>query len=292
MRISQCGTDDAVEIAQVYNMAVSGIPHCYPVSAEDFRAILEKKGGPVLEGEYFLVAREGQIPIGFADFGIAHLGEEAIGVIRFLWYRPGKRQAGQRLLEEIEGTMHARLEKIVAFPQEYRYPFYHLPHAYLSGFLGNVHGLLGINGYRRSRGEIYMDMERIEIALPRRPQVEVDIEFNIFDSKPLPRIHAYAIHGGRDIGSCKNICCGEVATDPGGGPWLFTHSLNVETAFQGKGVGRYLLGRTLQRAKALGYRHASISTDWNNYRALLFYTNMGYRVVDWTFELTKDRLRD
>jgi hypothetical protein len=32
-----------------------------------------------------------------------------------------------------------------------------------------------------------------------------------------------------------------------------------------------------------GYRHAAISTALDNYRAALFYSNLGYQVVDWTY---------
>jgi hypothetical protein len=35
----------------------------------------------------------------------------------------------------------------------------------------------------------------------------------------------------------------------------------------------------------VGYRHASISTAVDNYRAALLYANLGYRVVDWTYGL-------
>ena len=34
-------------------------------------------------------------------------------------------------------------------------------------------------------------------------------------------------------------------------------------------------------------RHAAISADWENYRTLIFYSNCGYRVVDWTYEYHK-----
>ena len=37
-----------------------------------------------------------------------------------------------------------------------------------------------------------------------------------------------------------------------------------------------------------GFRHAGISTDWDNYRAQLFYTNFGYRLRDRTFAFERD----
>jgi hypothetical protein len=38
--------------------------------------------------------------------------------------------------------------------------------------------------------------------------------------------------------------------------------------------------------RSLGYRHSSISTDRANNRALLFYSNFGYTVVEWTHSYT------
>ncbi|UCC67907.1 MAG: GNAT family N-acetyltransferase, partial [Armatimonadota bacterium] len=70
--------------------------------------------------------------------------------------------------------------------------------------------------------------------------------------------------------------------------WIFTDWLGVEEEMQGKGLGRHLLQRALQEARRLGYRHASISTSWDNHRAFLFYSNYGYRVADWTYEFARD----
>ena len=55
-----------------------------------------------------------------------------------------------------------------------------------------------------------------------------------------------------------------------------------------QGLGRYLLQRALREMHGAGYRHAAISTHWRNYRAFLFYSNYGYRVVDWTYGLRRE----
>ena len=36
-----------------------------------------------------------------------------------------------------------------------------------------------------------------------------------------------------------------------------------------------------------GFRRAIISTNWRNWRAMLLYSNYGYRVADWTYGFTK-----
>jgi hypothetical protein len=80
------------------------------------------------------------------------------GLIRFLGVLPGQRAAGQALLLQAEETLRERgMDKVVAFHQHKRYPFYHLPSAYLSDRLGHIDALLGWNGYRRIAGEVYMD---------------------------------------------------------------------------------------------------------------------------------------
>ncbi|HUU54157.1 MAG TPA: GNAT family N-acetyltransferase, partial [Armatimonadota bacterium] len=57
---------------------------------------------------------------------------------------------------------------------------------------------------------------------------------------------------------------------------------------QGKGLGKHMLARGLRAARDRGLRHAMISTDWNNHRAYLFYTNFGYGFLDRTFSFRKE----
>lgn len=68
---------------------------------------------------------------------------------------------------------------------------------------------------------------------------------------------------------------------------FFTKWLGVEEEYQGKGLGRYLLQRTLNEMYKVGYRNAFISTNVINYRAQLFYSNFGYKVTDTAYALVK-----
>ena len=68
---------------------------------------------------------------------------------------------------------------------------------------------------------------------------------------------------------------------------FFVVWLGVVETQQGRGWGRYLLLRMLWEMLQGGYRHAFISTDHRNHRALVFYTNMGFRVVDTSYEYVK-----
>ena len=80
-----------------------------------------------------------------------------------------------------------------------------------------------------------------------------------------------------------SISCGEFSRADAAQDWVFVKWLGVTDDLQGNKLGRHLLQRNLQEMHRIGYRHASISTDWENHRALLFYSNYGFRQVDWTF---------
>ena len=86
---------------------------------------------------------------------------------------------------------------------------------------------------------------------------------------------------------CECVSYGEFSRVDEVQDWRFTTWLGVSDKFQGKGLGRYLLQRALQELHRTGYRHASISTDWQNFRAAVFYSNYGYHTVDWTYAVRK-----
>jgi GNAT superfamily N-acetyltransferase len=60
--------------------------------------------------------------------------------------------------------------------------------------------------------------------------------------------------------------------------------LGIQEPYQGIGLGKHLLQRGLNEMRGVGYRHASISTAWDNYRAYVLYTHFGFKVVDWTYQ--------
>ena len=90
------------------------------------------------------------------------------------------------------------------------------------------------------------------------------------------------------VGECWSVSGGEFSSHPEAQNWLHTTWLGIEDEFQGQGLGRYLLQYELQEMHKVGYRHAAISTAWDNHRAFLFYSNCGYRTVDWTYGFVKD----
>lgn len=294
MEIIPYSSDFHTGLTAVYNQAIAGVPHCYPVCADRFADILpvEPDQGPLLN-EVFLVLREGNSILGFIHGGITRDAENAEGILRFFWYAPGHRRAGQMLLDAAEVHFRQRkIARIIAYPQDYRYPFYHLDHAYLSDRLGHVQALLQFNGYRKCAGEVYFDWPdyQIEVQTPDYANVEVTIK-EVPGGGKLPGIATKMREGDEQLGICVSASCGDFSDNEEAQDWCFVEWLDIQERSQGKGLGRYLLQRTLQEAKRIGYRHAAISTSWENYRAFVFYSNCGYHVVDWTYGFSKDITR-
>ena len=299
MEIIQYTPDMQEPLTQFYNRMTADVPHCYPVKEEEFAIAMHritadeadiKEDG--LDSEIAFVAMADGIPQAFIHVGISRSGEnreEKLGVIRFFAYERGARRIGQAVLETAEVHLKTfNVSQISAFPQECQYRFYHFEHAYLSDALDQVQGLLGFNGYRRSSGEVFLDWEDYSVTpVPSSLPVTLSVEWK--DGRgQLPNCTVLAHQNGKQVGICESLGGGEFSSHTDAQPWLHTVWLGIEDDFQGQGLGRYLLQYALQEMKKIGYRHAAISTAWDNHRAFLFYSNCGYRTVDWTYEFVKD----
>jgi ribosomal protein S18 acetylase RimI-like enzyme len=59
--------------------------------------------------------------------------------------------------------------------------------------------------------------------------------------------------------------------------WCHCDHLRVEPAYQGQRLGQYLVAVGLREMQQLGCRHALVGTEFDNARAILCYTNLGFR---------------
>ena len=285
----------APQLAAAYNSQVRGLPHCYPVSAEAFASAVSPGPGDDemharLHSQSASVAAEGAAIVGLVDVAVEgpEEGEEkGEGLIRFMWYERGHRAAGQALLVAAEDYFRQRkLDKVKAFWQDYRYRFYHVEHAHLSDRLDHVHALLGFNGYERMVGEVYLDWPDYGPLVPAAPEVCADISLSWKPGRGArPGLDVIAHRDEKWTGICHSVSGGEFSDADDAQDWFLTCWLHVAEEVQGKGLGRHLLQRALQEMHDIGYRHAAISTSSENFRAMLFYGNCGYRVVDWTYAL-------
>lgn len=287
----------APALTALYNRGMLGVPHCYPAAVEVVSACLsggtEAQRKMPLQARQVLVALDGASVKGFVHLGIGrerHRDTEEKGILRFLWAGPGYRVAGRALLEAAEEVLRKRgMQQIAAFPQAHRYPFYHLPYAYLSDRLWHIGALLAMAGYQTTQGEVFLgwrDYPAIELT-PTSMPTKVTVHWRGEEGKR-PGVAVCADQGERRVGIC---CCAPLAnwTDvPETQDWCFVDWVCVEEDVQGQGLGKHLLQRALVEMREAGFRHTAISTDWRNYQAALFYTNLGYQVLDWTHGYERD----
>ncbi len=182
------------------------------------------------------------------------------------------------------------INKIVAFSSdiEARYRFHQFEYNSLSNYLDHIQALLAYNGYKPVNGWASLNWENFD-AKPVHPDQSVELTINWEDGKgERANCTVKAIKEKEDVGECECVSAGEFSKHPKAQDWIYTGWLGIEEEFQGKGYGKYLLQYTLQEMQKVGYRHAILNTSRDNYRALLFYTNLGYKIVEWTYEYVKD----
>ena len=295
MEILQYTPDMPAPLAQFYNRLTADVPHCCPVTKEEFAIALrgvttgkaDKSAGGLDFETAFVVITEGKVQA-FIHVGLGQIRDEDIGIIRFFGYDRGARRAGQAVLKKAEDYLKTfNISRIFAFRSEHRYHFYHFEYAFLSDTLDQIQALLGFNGYHRSNGWVFLDWENYDVT-PISSPIPITLSVDWKDERgqrPTGIIKAH--RDNEEVGLCVSVSGGEYSSHPDAQDWFHTVYLEIEGEFQGQGVGRYLLQYALWEMKKIGYRHATISTGWDDYRALLFYSNCGYRVIDWTYEYEK-----
>ena len=289
------------DLASVYNAQVAAhVPHCYPLSPEEFGIGRDQVIGDdltvSLHSERVIVGMQGNDVLGFAHVRVGDIERShrkrklSGGFIHFLTYAAGHRAVGQGILEACETHFaDAGASIIYAFDGHF-YRFHHLGFPLVSDRMGQVYGLFGLNGYRLAgTGEVYMESLDYAVAEPVLPEPGVEIQVLVQEGRGnLPNVTVRAMREGKQTGTCIALACGDFCRAPEAQDRIFVKWLGVEEEEQGRGWGRYLLTRTLWEARRLGYRHTVISTNKQNYRAQLFYTNYGYTVTDTIYGFVKE----
>jgi GNAT superfamily N-acetyltransferase len=283
------------DLAHCYNDLIADVPNCHPVPVEQFGSMeaLASTRRPAREEEIMVAEAEGEIA-GFVHVGIAPPPEESWhpqgepGVIRFLSYRPGQRPVGQALLDWAEGWARQRgRSAVVAWDMGFVYGFYHFQYAHLSERIGHVRALHGMAGYAENDSELFFTWRDFTPPAPVRPALDVEVTTDWKDGPYGPRVDISARRDGARIGFCR-MDRGQPSPAPDALDWCFCDELDVEGPFQGQRLGHFLLSTGLNLMREAGCRHAAISTNGQNHRAALMYTNLGHRFADRTVSFRKE----
>ena len=289
----------AEEAAKAYNRLVQKVPYCYSVTSDVFGVEISKPlpdgiDDVPLEWQTERVVIEAGRVLGFMQLGAKSekpdkRQNERTGMIRFFWYEPGYRTAGQALLNAGEQILRDHgIRRVQAFHQNYTYRFYQLEYSYLSTRLGHIDALLRLNTYRRTNGEVFLQQINFDPAKPI--QIDLDVRISVQweeGSTSRPNVRTRAFLGDTRLAECYAHGIADYSDDETAKDWFCIAWLGVEESHRGKSLGKHLLERTMSEIHRAGYRHAIISTAANNHVAFVFYSNLGFEVSDWTFGLSK-----
>lgn len=269
-------------IARCYNDNMAVVSRFRPIEASRF-AVREVLLPPHVRvrDEQIMVAREGRDIVGFIHVGIARPPEEADsipgepGVIRHLCYQPGCHRAGQALLEWAEAyfRQHDRKE-ILSWHIAHRYFFGMGVCPNLSEKIAHVWALHTVNGYHEEGSHIDFEWPDFVPPVLARPALDFEIRMEwsggpAYD--PMDVCDIFAYQGETQLGQCTMA---RLPVDP---EWGHCDFMRVEPPYRGRRLGWYLLALGLEEMRKLGCRHAIVNTHFDNPRAILCYTNFGFR---------------
>ena len=303
MQITNLPVNRARELAPVYNSHVANVPLCAAVSPDTFSESIsfnEPEASDRVHEQGFLVAIENGEPIGFAHVAVGRFPgpelhgddmEHETGAIRFLTYARGNRAVGQALLEAAESYLRKRdVGRILACPIVAGYVFCRFGLGELSDRRSHIVALFGMNSYYIARGSVYLRSDDFEVLEPELPSESAEVKINRIPGERgcLPSVSITSKVQDQLICTCEIHSLAKWGNLPDSTTTFVFCDLEVEDPFQGQGWGRYLVLAALREARNIGYRHSVTSTDLDNYRAQLLYTNYGYDVVDTAYSFRKD----
>ena len=201
--------------------------------------------------------------VGWVDCGVdpAHVGtgRQSLGspelqlprrgMIRWMWFVPGQRRAGEALITAAEAHLAQHmgtggLEEVLAFDDGQTYHFYQIGHAYLSDRANHIHALLEGRGFRRYESELFYawrnfaisdeDVEeakgkcRGETDGAHGDSLQVDISFQAIPGQgERPNAILKLIRGTEVVGICECLSGGERVSHSSAQDWFLISWLGV-----------------------------------------------------------------
>jgi GNAT superfamily N-acetyltransferase len=145
-----------------------------------------------------------------------------------------------------------------------------------------VRALLGLAGFQERGSEVLLTWRDFTPPEPPPPAPACTLELVWNDEA---RLTVRAVRDGEELGWCAmDKWPVRLSREE---DWCFCPGLRVEEPFQGQRLGTSLLTAALQEMRRAGCRHTALSTGWQNHRAVLMYTNLGYRHADRTSNFIK-----
>ena len=286
MQIEKWSLAESAPLADLYNAHAVEVPYEHPVSPENLVLSITRPT-PGLREEALWVAVEAGQPKGYVHVGVVAEGESpaTTGLIRFLAFPRSNRRMGQALLDQAHAYLGDRgVANYRAFGYRFGYPCTWFDQ--LKSPWEHLYALLGNNGYgvegQWALVAVWPDFQVLAPALPDGLEVRVDdtpIFPHLTSYGDLPTVVVRLFRDGQQVGGNETRPDYLPQWEQCPQDMCYTTGMGVNEAERGRGLGRYLMERSLFEMQRLGCRHAILDVDPTNFPALALYASMGYRTV-------------
>jgi len=264
------------DVVSLYNWLTHNTPYCYPLTDELF--VEAVTGKDEFDPAGFLVAMDGDKPMGFLHAGFADRDAKTGGIYLFL---ADAREACHALLgaaldhfRELDVNVCYSASNLSGSER-----FYSGVH--LGCEVGQWQGFYQVSAAFRHFG-FDLVRERFVMAadLPGRPPDRGfdGIDFQVVREPDTGSFHTNAkvvgLLDGKEAGNCPFYMLTQVSAHLGFG--IGQVRISVAPEFQGKGLGAALVNAVHQQLFDMGVRRSILTTNYQLYRAIRFWSKMGY----------------
>ena len=123
-------------------------------------------------------------------------------------------------------------------------------------------------------------------AVTKTPEIVTELEEVVKTPNGkgnLPSLNIQLFRAAKKVAEIRCFSVGMQVLAPAAQKCAYIAQLGVAETEQSKGLGAYLLRKSLHELKKCGYENAILNTRFDNYRSQLLYSNQGFQVVDLTY---------
>ena len=284
IEVSSLRQRDLAAVAALFEQTTMAIPYCWALSPQAFReCVLFDEGAPYAElavdSRGWLVARAGERTLGFAHCAIGRLNTDARierrGFLRFLTTLPDAPPAvASALLTAANSYFRGHgVERIDAFHVRTGYSCYLAGRGVLANDRLDLMAALGDAGYRMcERWFLYEKVFQSYVIerVPDAPGFSLQI-----DDRGTEGFAMFIARGVQPVAELL-IDFLPALSENTGIPTASLRELNVEEAFRRKGIGRWLLLRTINELAARGYHRLVVDINLSNAPAQSLLLSLGF----------------
>ncbi|MCP4167669.1 MAG: GNAT family N-acetyltransferase [Chloroflexi bacterium] len=285
--VSPLQQKDLAAVTELWNQTAETLPFSWCTSPDTFQKdIVSQNAEPYIDlqtqPEGCLVARDGKQMLGLIHCSVGYLAEDEItlrGFIRHLTTLPSAPNwVAKLLLSEAEDHFRKQgvSDRVFAFHRHAGYPSLLAGRGYFATDRIDIMATLGDAGYQvRDRWFLYE--KTFHSYVTEYHPSQGNLVLRILDS-PDGITSLHVVHQGWPVAELSVVIMIELSKQRGA-PIAAIKELRVEPGFRRRGVGRWLLLRTLNELTLRGVHHLIVDINHNDAAAQSLLVQLGFEEV-------------